>query len=269
MTFEEFQVAQDIQLIYETKQCFDRYNSPLTGGGDKGAGPCFHHTQKRVPCPSRVLCERAGLLADIAAADHRIQAELLAAPRCPVRFNLDRTLFPSRIVEGTAPLPIFRTSDQPALDRVLMHIIQFLGQFRFTPNIEVIIPGLPEGSRRAFIEFLRNNLLEHLQHNRQVASLRLAQQQMHVLGHNHKSGQVESVPTTYSFQRDNECVACSLASQQRRAAITTERNEMNVTSLLVSPKSPWHEVEITSWRQVSAVTDEHRKYKVHKSCGRG
>ena len=22
-------------------------------------------------------------------------------------------------------------------------------------------------------------------------------------------------------------------------------------------------------RQVSAVTDEHRKYKVHKSCGRG
>jgi hypothetical protein len=37
MTFEEFQIAQDIQLIYETKQCFDRYNNPLTGGGDKPA----------------------------------------------------------------------------------------------------------------------------------------------------------------------------------------------------------------------------------------
>jgi len=27
-----------------------------------GAGPSFHRTQKRAPCPSRVLCERAGLL---------------------------------------------------------------------------------------------------------------------------------------------------------------------------------------------------------------
>jgi hypothetical protein len=29
------------------------------------------HTQRRVPCPSRVLGERAGRLADIAAADHQ------------------------------------------------------------------------------------------------------------------------------------------------------------------------------------------------------
>jgi len=48
-------------------------------------------TQKRVPRPSRVLCERAGLLADIAAADHRIHAKLLTTARCPARFNLDRT----------------------------------------------------------------------------------------------------------------------------------------------------------------------------------
>jgi hypothetical protein len=118
---------------------------------------------------------------------------------------------------------------------------------------------------------LRNNLLEHLQHNRQVASLRLAQQQMRVLGHNDKSSQVESVPTTYSFQRDNESVARQTASKQRRAAVTTERNEMKVTSLLISLKSPGHEIEITSWCQVSAVTDEHwhdQKHKAHKSCGR-
>jgi hypothetical protein len=35
---------------------------------------------KRVPCPSRVLCERAGLLADIAAG-RRIQAKLLTTTR--------------------------------------------------------------------------------------------------------------------------------------------------------------------------------------------
>src|SRR4030088_3436481 len=70
------------------------------------------HT-KRVP-PSRVLCvrshdilysvsldwtvpcERAGLLADIAAADQRKHAKLLTTTRCPARFNLDRTFFPGR-----------------------------------------------------------------------------------------------------------------------------------------------------------------------------
>jgi hypothetical protein len=37
MTFEEFQSARDIDLLFETKRCFDKYNSPLTGGGDKPA----------------------------------------------------------------------------------------------------------------------------------------------------------------------------------------------------------------------------------------
>jgi hypothetical protein len=66
-----------------------------------------------------------------------------------------------------------------------------------------------------------------------------------MLGYNDKSNQVESVPTTYFFQRDNEGVARQPASQQRHAAITTERNEMHVTSLLVSLQSPWHGDKIT------------------------
>jgi len=37
MTFEEFQTATEVELTYATKQCFDRFNSPLTGGGDKPA----------------------------------------------------------------------------------------------------------------------------------------------------------------------------------------------------------------------------------------
>jgi len=110
-----------------------------------GAGPCFHHPQKRVPCPSRVLCERAGPLADVAAADQRIPAKLLTTSGCPMRFNLHCALHPRRIVEGTTPLPILRTNDQPALDRVLMHVIQLFRQFPFTENVEVIVAGLPEG----------------------------------------------------------------------------------------------------------------------------
>lgn len=35
MTFEEFQTAQNIQLLYATKQCFDRYNDVRVGADDK------------------------------------------------------------------------------------------------------------------------------------------------------------------------------------------------------------------------------------------
>jgi len=46
----------------------------LAGGEPAHA---FAHTQARVPCPSRALCERAGLLTDIATADRRIHAKPL------------------------------------------------------------------------------------------------------------------------------------------------------------------------------------------------
>jgi len=61
-------------------------------------------TQKRVPCPSRVLCERAGFLADIAAADHRIHPRLLTTTRCPARFNLDRRRVAQAFVDGIEPV---------------------------------------------------------------------------------------------------------------------------------------------------------------------
>ena len=73
-----------------------------------GAGPCFHHTQKWVPCPSRVVCERAGLLADrgggppdtsLAAHDDGLSNEIQFRPR----------LLPGSVVPGTAPRPILRT----------------------------------------------------------------------------------------------------------------------------------------------------------------
>jgi hypothetical protein len=84
------------------------------------------------------------------------------------------------------------------------------------------------------IEFLRDHLLEHLQGYGQVASLRFAQEQVHVFGHDDKSCYIEPVPAAYSFQHDNECVSRLCAFQQWSAAMTTERNEMNVTRLLVS-----------------------------------
>jgi len=72
-----------------------------------------------MPRPSRVLCERAGLLADIAVTDHWMRAKLLTSTRCPARFNVDRVFFPGGIVPGAAPRPIPGTCDQPESASVL------------------------------------------------------------------------------------------------------------------------------------------------------
>jgi Domain of unknown function (DUF3471) len=49
-----------------------RLSSRVQGIG-MGGCPMLRHIQKRVLCPSRVLCERAGLLAEIAAVNHQTE----------------------------------------------------------------------------------------------------------------------------------------------------------------------------------------------------
>jgi hypothetical protein len=46
-----------------------------------GAGPGLHHTQTRVPRPSRVLCERAGLLEASLFRCHPEEAQAVAKRR--------------------------------------------------------------------------------------------------------------------------------------------------------------------------------------------
>jgi hypothetical protein len=57
----------------------------------------------------RVLCERAGLFAGIAAADHRMQSKLLATARRPVGFNFHAAFFASRVVLGRSQVEMRRS----------------------------------------------------------------------------------------------------------------------------------------------------------------
>jgi hypothetical protein len=51
-------------------------------------------------------------------------------------------------VEKTAPQPILRSLDEPALDRIAMDVAEFLDALGFAPDVEIIVAPLPE--RRAF-----------------------------------------------------------------------------------------------------------------------
>jgi hypothetical protein len=98
-----------------------------------------------------------------------------------------------------------------------MQIIQLPRKLSLAPDIEVVISWLPEWVRRVGIELARNYLLEHLQSHGQALALRLAQQQMHVLGHDDKSGQVKAVPAARSFERSyNNVTRLAVASSGAR-----------------------------------------------------
>ena len=67
-----------------------------------------------------------------------------------------------------------------------------------------------------------------------------AHQQVHVLRHDHISGDVEAVLPPRPFQRDFKQVFGMCTGQQRLTAIATEGHEVQITGLLVSLESPRH-----------------------------
>ena len=89
-----------------------------------GLAHAFAETKLRLPSLLAFLARGRGLLADIAAADHWVNAELLTTNRCPVRLNLHSAFGSCGIVPGAAARPILGTRDRPALHRVLMQVIQ-------------------------------------------------------------------------------------------------------------------------------------------------
>ncbi len=132
----------------------------------------------------------------------------------PNRIDGDQCGFSLLIERPTAPRPIFGMLHQLSCNWIRMHIVKLLAKFLSAPNIEVIESGLPESwqisdtfcKREAQLpcrrtaslspQIPRNPLLQHLQDNRWRGFLRLADEQMHVIRHNHVSDQQEFVTFT-------------------------------------------------------------------------
>ena len=125
-------------------------------------------------------------------------------------------------VEGeAAPGPVSGVGDQLALQRVHMHVVQFFDSFFQTPNVEVIKAELPEAAgqlgrrfeaepelacRRSLpaAQAARNALLERLHDGRGRSFGRLADEQVHVLGHHHEAHQSEAVTLAHLGQNLND-----------------------------------------------------------------
>jgi hypothetical protein len=75
----------------------------------------------------------------------RSDSHQFAFPRCPFRFNLHNAFEARSVVPKAGPRPIFRFRDQPPRHWVAMHIPQLLNALLLGPDVEIIVPRLPEG----------------------------------------------------------------------------------------------------------------------------
>jgi len=79
-----------------------------------------------------------------------------------------------------------------------------------------------------------NGLLHGLQCPGQRSPLGLADQQMHMFGHHHVAGNVESITPAGPLQSTLEPVLGARAVQQRFATIATKGDKMQLAGLLIS-----------------------------------
>src|SRR5208282_6595014 len=168
------------------------------------------------------------------------------------RIDGQHSTLASLIERPTAPWPVVRVPDQLADDRIPVHVLQLLFPLLRAPHVEVIKPPLPEArqfgpglgkpeaqlrrGRRATLpsQGPGDTLFQDLQHRRRRPIFRLADQQMDVLGHDYIAHQQKAVALAHLAERLDEQVPRSHSSKKGKAAITTERQEMEMSLSIVA-----------------------------------
>ena len=102
-----------------------------------------------------------------------------------------------------------------------MHVVQLLRPLLAAPNVEIVEPPLPETAMSCVRDVLpqtellrgiaranfsaqaaRDPLFQHLNHDRQISLLRLAQQQMNVFRHDDVADHRELISRAHFVQND-------------------------------------------------------------------
>ena len=88
-------------------------------------------------------------------------------PSCPMGLDLDGSFDSCLVVQEAGPGPFFRLVNQSTLDWIAVHVAELLYSLLFRPDVEVVVPPLPELSFAARLQLPRSLLLQHLDCNRQ------------------------------------------------------------------------------------------------------
>ena len=83
-------------------------------------------------------------------------------------------------------------------------------------------------------------LLQHLQDNGGISALRLCEQKVDMLGHNHVSDDHEAVTTADLFEDLEKQIAPWFGVEQRTTLVTTEGDEVQIAGAVVSSEAIGH-----------------------------
>ena len=148
------------------------------------------------------------------------------------RIDRDQTRLLFRIVRPTAPRPVLRMTDQFSSYRISVHVDQFFAHLLFGPHVEIVEAPLPKRWRFTFgsrkrkqrlsqrsepfsAQRTRNFLFQNLQDLGRIPFRRFANEQMHVLGHNHITDQGKAVTRANLIEYADKTVSRSNSSQIR------------------------------------------------------
>ena len=178
--------------------------------------------------------------------------------------NLHGPFFPIQIVSKATPRPVLRHVHQSAFYRITVHVSQLLDQLAPTPNIEIVVPTLPE-MRVIETELPGDRLLQRLDQRRKRPALRFAQQQMDVFRHNDVSVHARLVTSADDLQLLLQNAPGLGCAQPWLAPVTTESDEVKLSRLVEAAKAPRHAGETT------ADDEKHKgpKYPTLGKTGQG
>ena len=162
----------------------------------------------------------------------------------PERLDLHGSFNTRQVMPEAAPRPVFRLLDQPALDRIAMHIAKFLDPLLFVMHVEIVIPPLPELNLSALLSACAmsaastpaaqptatNGAAPRSADERAPASEHSQQPQIHT--------------ADARLKLTLEDAARRSVIQQRLPAITTEGEKVKTSALLVTDKPLRHDRRI-------------------------
>ena len=130
----------------------------------------------------------------------QISLRVVPSPRRPMGFDLDRADFSGEVMTEAGPRPILRSGGKSAPDGIAVHVLEFFDCLLMRPDVEIVVPSLPESRLSPPLEPSRSLLLQNLNGEGKQCFPRLTRTQMNVLGHNYIAGHDEPVALPHIFQ---------------------------------------------------------------------
>ena len=112
-----------------------------------------------------------------------------------------------------------------------MNVTQLFHKLRVISNVEIVVPLLPEVICISN-QTPRYSLFQRLQRIRQRVQLRLAEQEMDVLGHDYVAINLKLEAPSHTVQGRLKDSAAFVGDKQTTAVVTAESDEMTLSSVV-------------------------------------